>query len=86
MHDEEGRKIVSSPIFILNEYRVSYKDVSSHYPIKNDNAVIVFCFLRFICFVSMCAGGLPACMSVKVPDPLELELQTGVSRRVGAGN
>lgn len=77
---------MSIPIFTLNEYRVSYKDVSSHYPIKNDNAVIVFYFLRFICFASVCAGGLPACLSVKVPDPLELELQTGASHHVGAGN
>lgn len=39
-----------------------------------------------ILFYFMCTDVLPACMPVKLPDHLELELQTVVSCNVGAGN
>lgn len=52
---------------------------SEFYPV-----LLLRIFVSFFCF--MCSSVLPTCMTVKVPDDLELKLQTVESCHVGDGN
>ena len=45
----------------------------------------IFSLIFFLRFYFMCIGVLPVYVCVRVSDPLDQELQAGVSCRVGAG-
>lgn len=68
---------------IYEEGASTWKMPPSNWPVGN-SVGIFFLFNNLFIFYFMYM--LPACISVRMSDLLELELLTVVSRRVGAGN